>query len=145
MAVTQSSKTLCTSLCSMVAKFWWRSRGKDKGIHWKRWSTLTTSKGNGGMDFREYFSQNLAYLGKQAWRAYTNPQALWVQVLKAIYYPNQDILDTPKILQAILRAHGCGRAYYKGEISLRDKEDGQLAMAKESQFGLTDGFGMDKK
>jgi hypothetical protein len=31
-------------------------------------------------------------LAAQAWRAYKNPQALWVQVLKAVYFSYDDFL-----------------------------------------------------
>ena len=39
---------------------------------------------------------NLALLAKQAWRIYMNPDALWVQFLKSIYFPNEDFLRVRK-------------------------------------------------
>lgn len=35
---------------------------------------------------------NSSLLAKQAWRIIKNPDALWVQVLKALYFPNSDFL-----------------------------------------------------
>lgn len=35
---------------------------------------------------------NSALLSKQAWRVIQNPQALWVQVLQAIYYPGTEFI-----------------------------------------------------
>ncbi|KAL4331235.1 hypothetical protein AHAS_Ahas13G0479800 [Arachis hypogaea] len=31
--------------------------------------------------------QNIAHLAKQAWRALKNPDAIWVKILQAVYYP----------------------------------------------------------
>lgn len=44
------------------------------------------------MGFRDFKAQNIAYLAKQAWRVLTNPNALWVRTLKALYFPSQDFL-----------------------------------------------------
>lgn len=92
MAIVHFPKTFCNSLHSMVANFWWKGHRKDRGIHWRSWDKLTMSKEEGGMGFRDLRAQNLAILAKQAWRVLTNPDALWVRVLKSIYFPNSDFL-----------------------------------------------------
>lgn len=36
---------------------------------------------------------NSALLSKQAWRVIKNPNALWVRILKSLYFPNGDFLN----------------------------------------------------
>jgi hypothetical protein len=52
------------------------------------------SKGRkeGGIDFRDFHSLNLAMLAKQVWRLINEPDLLCAQVLRAKYYPHGDIL-----------------------------------------------------
>lgn len=35
MSMVRFPKKFCAKLCSPVARFWWRSKGKSRGIHWK--------------------------------------------------------------------------------------------------------------
>lgn len=92
MSMVRFPKTFCNTLCSEVARFWWTS-GRDKGIHWKKWSSLTDSKGNGGLGFREFSHMNSSLLAKQAWKMIQNPEALWARTLRAIYFPNSSYLQ----------------------------------------------------
>ncbi|XP_057999119.1 uncharacterized protein LOC131177952 [Hevea brasiliensis] len=45
------------------------------------------------MGFKDLNLFNVALLAKQAWRVINTPQALWVQVLKGIYYPHSNFLN----------------------------------------------------
>ena len=56
------------------------------------WEKLTRSKKNGVLGFQDLHLFNLAMLSRQAWRLLTSPNTLCGQVLKAIYFPNSDIL-----------------------------------------------------
>lgn len=96
MSIIRFPKTFCSSLCSAVARFWWSSPGRDRGIHWKRWRALTDSKKNGGLGFREFSHMNSSLLAKQAWRIIHSPNALWVKILQAIYFPNSSFLQIQK-------------------------------------------------
>jgi len=49
---------------------------------------LKLSKDSGGMGFRDLVSFNKAMLGKQAWRMYQQPNALWSQLFKGLYFRN---------------------------------------------------------
>ncbi|KAJ1387738.1 Ribonuclease H-like superfamily [Sesbania bispinosa] len=96
-SVVRFPKNLCDKLSSEVARFWWRKLGKPRGIHWKRWGLILVPKDRGGMGFRDFFHQNSALLARQAWRILENPDALWVRVLKNLYFPNNDFLHaSPK-------------------------------------------------
>lgn len=35
MAMVRFPKTFYRSLCYAIARFWWSSNGRDRGIHWK--------------------------------------------------------------------------------------------------------------
>ncbi|XP_015946638.1 uncharacterized protein LOC107471660 [Arachis duranensis] len=93
MNVVLFPKGFCQCLSKRIAKFWWASSDKERGIHWKSWDKICVSKKDGGIGFKDLYSQNIAHLAKQAWRILDNPNAIWVQVLKAIYYPNKDFKD----------------------------------------------------
>ncbi|XP_072054195.1 uncharacterized protein [Arachis hypogaea] len=66
MNVIRFSKGFCRRLSSRVARFWWVSSGKERGIYWKSWKSITASKRGGLMEFKDVEIQNLAYLAKQA-------------------------------------------------------------------------------
>lgn len=55
---------------------------------------MLTSKGNGGMGFRDLKLFNKALLVRQAWRLIETPDSLCARVLKAKYYPNGELMDT---------------------------------------------------
>ena len=42
---------LCEEIQKEVAKFWWETNGKMKGIHWRSWEKLSQAKIRGGMGF----------------------------------------------------------------------------------------------
>lgn len=90
MSMVRFPKNFCAKLCSSVARFWWRSNGKSRGIHWKSWTSLTSNKMEGGLGFKDFSLMNSALLAKQAWRLIQNPNALWAKLLKAIYFPNEE-------------------------------------------------------
>lgn len=48
------------------------------------------------MGFKDFNLMNSAHLAKQAWRAIQNPTALWVQILKAVYFPESDFLQATR-------------------------------------------------
>lgn len=70
-------KTLCSSLTASVAKFWWASSGKDRGIHWKNIKILCSPKHMGGLGFKDFNSMNSALLSKQAWCILQDPNSYW--------------------------------------------------------------------
>lgn len=93
MSIIQFPKNFCKGICSKIARFWWRSNNRERGMHWKAWKSLTIRKREGGMGFKDFNIMNSAHLAKQAWRVIQNPTALWVQVLQSIYYPNGSFIQ----------------------------------------------------
>lgn len=65
-------------------------------IHWMSWGTLTRAKKEGGYDFRELLDFISAMLANMVARVLREPNALWVRVLKGIYFPNKEFMrDNP--------------------------------------------------
>ncbi|XP_057760014.1 uncharacterized protein LOC130980338 [Arachis stenosperma] len=79
MNIIKFFKSFCKRICSKVARFWWATSGKERGIHWKKWDCITDSNSSVGLGFKDLEKHNTTYLAKQAWRAMKNPDAIWVQ------------------------------------------------------------------
>lgn len=60
------AKEWCEEVNTMVGCFWWGQREEERRIHWVKWSTLTESKGAGGLGFKDMHDFNLAFLDKMA-------------------------------------------------------------------------------
>lgn len=80
----------------MIGRFWWNHSQKEKIVHWIVWSKLTKLKEQGGMGFKDLGLFNRVLLAKVACRAYNNPEAFWVKVLKGKYYHNGEFLIARK-------------------------------------------------
>jgi hypothetical protein len=93
MSVFKLPKTLCTEINSMMMRFFWGHKEKEKRIHWLSWSKLSTSKAQGGMGFRDIVNFNKALLAKQIWRLWKFPNSLIATIMKAKYYPNCSVLE----------------------------------------------------
>ncbi|GMI75734.1 hypothetical protein like AT4G29090 [Hibiscus trionum] len=85
--------SLCRALEQVMARFWWRSNGIKRGIHWTTWHSLARTKSCGGLGFRELGKFNVALLAKQCWRLITHPDSFLAKFLKARYYPTSDFLS----------------------------------------------------
>lgn len=69
-------------------------RSKEKKINWVKWETLRKNKNNGGMGFRDLHNYNKALLAKQVWRILNNPDSLWTNFVKELYFPNKNLMET---------------------------------------------------
>ncbi|KAL3726802.1 hypothetical protein ACJRO7_031667 [Eucalyptus globulus] len=90
MSIFKIPVSICKSVEQKMAKFWWQHSSTKSGIHWKCWDTLKDRKSIGGIGFRDLLSFNKALLGKQAWRLFQNPESLWCNLFKALYFPSTD-------------------------------------------------------
>lgn len=81
---------------SIISNFWWGQRENEGRIQWRSWKSLTKSKHSGGLGFKDFSNFNLALLAKLGWRILKNPEALWVRIIKAIYFPETDFLHASK-------------------------------------------------
>jgi hypothetical protein len=76
-----------------MSHYWWGDEENQKRMHWFAWWKMCVPKEKGGMGFRDIHCFNLAMLAKQAWRMITHPDSLCATILKAKYYPNEDLLS----------------------------------------------------
>ena len=126
MAVFKFTDGLCKEIDSEIAKFWWGEAGNGgKKIHWLGWEKLGLPKVQGGLGFRCLKDYNLALLAKLSWRILQNPSALWVQVLKGLYFPNCDFLLAKK---------GSGASWAWSSIL-----DGHVAFSKHHYWQFLNG------
>jgi hypothetical protein len=93
MACFKLPRGLCQKLNALIRDFWWGSRKGQRRTCWVSWEEMTTPKFAGGLGFRDIELFNLALLAQRAWRLLQNPETLNAQILKAVYYPNTDLLN----------------------------------------------------
>ena len=62
-------------------------------MHWVSWHKISLSKSTKGLGFRSMNDFNDSFLVNQYWRLLHNPNALWVRVLKSIYFPFTPFLE----------------------------------------------------
>jgi hypothetical protein len=95
MGMFKIPKSLCSEINSLMSRFFWGRKEKDKGIHWMNWEKLGLSKKSGGLGFREFACFNKALLAKQIWRMWKTPESLIAKIIKAKYHPECSILEAP--------------------------------------------------
>lgn len=89
--------------------FWWGEECRRGRIHWVNWDDLKKLKLQEVWDFEAY---SLALLAKLGWRIIRSPHALWVRVLKGIYFPDSSFMHAQRGTKAkwawssILEGHG---------------------------------------
>ncbi|KAL9671942.1 hypothetical protein QQ045_009516 [Rhodiola kirilowii] len=100
---------------SAIRRFWWSSSTSKKPIHWVKAQALIRDKDMGGLDFKDLKCINLAFLAKQAWRIYNQPDLLISKIYKAKYCHNSDLL----FCSVGYRPSFCWRSIAKGFEILR--------------------------
>lgn len=86
----------CKEFDRMVSNFFWSNTTSASGIHWRAWQSLTRAKQEGGLGFKDFMGFNDALLAKSAWEILQNPNAMWVKILKSIYFPRSPFLQANK-------------------------------------------------
>lgn len=85
--------SLCKRIQSVLTRFWWDSNADTRKMSWIAWETMTKSKKDGGLGFRDIQCFNDALLAKLSWRILDTPQCLLARILKGKYFPDQDFLQ----------------------------------------------------
>lgn len=93
MSYYKLSNALCKQIEKKMANSWWEKKENSKKVHWSKWERLTTSKVEGGLEFKDLRTMNEALLAKQILRLLYEPQSLMSRVIKARYFPNQHLFQ----------------------------------------------------
>ncbi|CAN1263178.1 Uncharacterized mitochondrial protein AtMg00310 [Linum perenne] len=95
MSVFFLSASLTKKMDSPVRNFFWSGSMMKRSIYWCN-GVFCDPKANGGLGFKIFTDFNLALLAKQGWRILQNPDALWVRLLKSIYFPKGSFLTAKR-------------------------------------------------
>lgn len=93
MACFRLPRGLCESVTSLIRQFWWGSKQGKRKPCWVAWDVMTRPKHIGGFGFRDLEIFNLALLARQTWGMLQNPTSLSALILKAVYYPENNLFD----------------------------------------------------
>ncbi|GJM98367.1 hypothetical protein PR202_ga15374 [Eleusine coracana subsp. coracana] len=86
-------KGLCNHLTGLLRNFWWGCKDGKRKTCWVAWDDMIQLKNRNGLGFRDMELFNLALLAKQACRLLLEPTSLCARLLKAIYFPNGELLE----------------------------------------------------
>lgn len=92
MSVFYLTREFCDELSALIGRFWWSQQDNESKIHWLGWKTLTKSKSQGGLGFRDIHNFNNNMLSRQVWRLIQLPESLCARVLRARYFPDGNIM-----------------------------------------------------
>ena len=84
---------LCKEINKLMQRFWWGHKENNSKIHWMCWEKMRVSKARGGLGFRDLVLFNKAFLAKQIWRLYKNPESLVAIIFQAKYYSSSTVLE----------------------------------------------------
>ncbi|CAM8979923.1 unnamed protein product [Rhodiola kirilowii] len=101
---------------SLVKRFWWAGNQQSAAVYWLKYSRLCQPKEHGELGFRDLVSLNQAFLAKQGWRLYSQPDLLLSKVMKARYFRNTDIFSA----SLGCRPSRCWRSIHSAISLLRD-------------------------
>nr|GEX28441.1 retrovirus-related Pol polyprotein from transposon TNT 1-94 [Tanacetum cinerariifolium] len=73
------------TLIKSVLDFFWGGASEKRKMAWVRWDQALASHEKGGLNIGSLKAFNLALLQKWRWRFTTNPNLLWVKLIKAIH------------------------------------------------------------
>jgi hypothetical protein len=93
MSVFKLPKKITKGIKDVMTRYWWGDEDVKKHMHLFGWWKMCSPKKRRGMGFRDIPYFNLAMLEKQVWRLLCEPESLCSRVLKARYFPSNDLLN----------------------------------------------------
>ncbi|GKD98236.1 RNA-directed DNA polymerase, eukaryota, reverse transcriptase zinc-binding domain protein [Tanacetum coccineum] len=85
LSLFKAPKFIINTLEKNRARFFWGGSEGNKKMAWVRWENVLASLDQGGLGIGSLKAFNLALLQKWRWRFTTNPDLLWVKLIKAIH------------------------------------------------------------
>jgi hypothetical protein len=76
------------------SKFFWEGSGVKRKYHLVKWVAICRPKKFGGLGITNSKLMNLALLTKWIWKLSQNATGLWVELLKAKYFPNGSFFES---------------------------------------------------
>ncbi|OVA19136.1 Reverse transcriptase zinc-binding domain [Macleaya cordata] len=97
MGVYKLPKTIFQQLNTIYRRFWWNHTDDNgKKLVLRAWDEFYKPKEEGGLGIRKPELVNKALTAKLTWRFLTNPDAIWVQLLKAKYLNSNQFWEVKK-------------------------------------------------
>nr|KYP77075.1 Putative ribonuclease H protein At1g65750 [Cajanus cajan] len=85
MQIVLLPKQLCDDIDKSYRSFIWGQDSGKRRIHALTWETLCKPKDDGGLGLRESRKVNTAFMMKNCWALCSQPEKLWVRVVRAKY------------------------------------------------------------
>nr|KYP41624.1 Putative ribonuclease H protein At1g65750 family [Cajanus cajan] len=86
-------KHLCGDIDKSSRSFIWGKDGYNQRIHALALETLCKPKHGGSVGLREARKVNLSFMMKNCWALCSQPNKLWVQVVRSKYVCGEDIIS----------------------------------------------------
>ncbi|CAL1371723.1 unnamed protein product [Linum trigynum] len=88
MSVFLLPRSLTNKMDLVLKRFFWSGSMRRKSLHWCDAKVLEKPKEEGGLGFKNFHLFNVSLIGKQVWRLLQNTDAIWVRLLKGLYFSN---------------------------------------------------------
>lgn len=95
------TKEFCKEMDAKMKDLWWGFKPDKRHYTSKSWEPIFRPKLQEGLCLRRFMDINRALIAKLGWNILTEKNKLWVQILKAKYMRNEDLMHTtPKKAQS---------------------------------------------
>ncbi|KAL4279829.1 hypothetical protein GQ457_03G024220 [Hibiscus cannabinus] len=85
MQTTWIPKSLCADMEKLIRRFLWGSSNEKRGMPLVKWEIAQAPMLAGGLGMKDLYQQNRAFLLKVRFQLISNPDKIWVQILRAKY------------------------------------------------------------
>ncbi|XP_026414361.1 uncharacterized protein LOC113310013 [Papaver somniferum] len=92
MSFTEFPDKTLAKMDRLQRDFWWNKSDQKNRVYSKDWKSICIPKSQGGLGLRNPKKFNVSMLTRLTWRVISNPNALWVKVLKSKYFKNTNPL-----------------------------------------------------
>lgn len=87
MSIAIIPKCTIKAITTLIQQFLWGNVGKERYLTLIAWHNVCQHKENGGLGIRDLGLFNKALMLKIVWQVAANEDKLWVQIMRAKYFP----------------------------------------------------------